>query len=73
MKQNVVSMVDFLKQQNERLEIENAKYMQEEVEVLLCNQCGSKNFMLAMENQEVFCADCLVPNMSIWSPKHQGV
>ena len=69
MEQNVVSMVDFLKEQNERLAAENAAYEQEHVEVLLCHQCGSKNFMLALENQEVFCADCLVPNMTIWQPK----
>tara|TARA_Y100000593_G_C4209766_1_gene286178 strand:- start:504 stop:725 length:222 start_codon:yes stop_codon:yes gene_type:complete len=73
MKQNVVSMVDFLKQQNEKLELANAAFKEQEVEVLLCNQCGSKNFLLSIEDYEIFCADCLVPNMSVWSPKHRDV
>jgi hypothetical protein len=67
MEQNVVSMVDFLKEQNERLSAENAKYEQE-VDVLLCTECGSKEFMLSANDSQIFCATCTASTFAKWIP-----
>ena len=61
--ENVVSLC-------ERRQEQVAQEEKIEVEVLLCTQCGSKHFMLSLQENQIFCSSCLVPSLTTWKTDH---
>ena len=59
--ENVVSLCDH---RQKKLKI-NAEIS--EINCLLCDQCGGKEFLLAIENCQIFCASCLVSEEKGWT------